>query len=96
MEDCSLLTAHVSLFSGYFFDAAGVDTIRADENPSHLALNAGFDSLQIGPPDSFCLVVGVTDVVSYRMPLAAKFADSCHGYCLRILSIMSVVEWSLR
>ena len=77
-------------------DPAGVNAIRADENTSRLAVHPRLYLLQIGPPAPLGLIVGVADVVSYRASLAADGTDSCHDYCLRILSIMSVVEWPLR
>jgi hypothetical protein len=63
---------------GYFLHPAGVDAVGADENPPYLAVNSGFNPLQVGSPESFSLIVGVADAVSYRVTLAADFADSRH------------------
>ena len=75
-----------------FFDPAGVNAIGADKDASHLTAHPRPHLLQIGPPDSFGLVVGVADAVPYGVSLAADGTDSCHDYCLRILSMISVVE----
>lgn len=65
-------------YSGHFLNAAGMDTIRANESALNLPVKIGPNSLQIGTPRSLSLVIGVTDVVANRAAFAANRTNSGH------------------
>ena len=50
---------------GDLFDPVGMNTLGADENAPHLAVDPCPYLLQIGLPDPLGFIVGVADVISY-------------------------------
>jgi hypothetical protein len=72
-----------------------VNAVCAHQSPFHPAVEIGFDSLQIGPPNPFRFVVGMAHVVPDGAALAADGTDSRHNQLL-ILSMISEVEKPLK
>ncbi len=64
---------------GDFLNPTGVNALGTDENAPHLVIHTCPYPLQIWVPDSFCFIISVADVMSYRSSLTADAANSCHN-----------------
>jgi hypothetical protein len=49
-----------------------MNAIRTDQRAPYLAVEVGFDTLQVGAPGSFAFIVGMADVVADRTAFAAN------------------------
>lgn len=63
----------------HFLNAAGMNTIRANESALNLPIKISPHSLEIGTPRALRLVIGVTDVVANGAALAANRTNSGHS-----------------
>jgi len=59
-------------------DAAGMNTIGADQRAFDLSLKLGFDPLQIGAPRPLAFIVSMTDGIAHRSVLSANRTNSRH------------------
>jgi hypothetical protein len=65
---------------GNFLDASGMNTIRANQSALNLSIKIGSNSLQIGTPRAFGLIVGVTDVVANGAAFSADRTNPRHSF----------------
>src|SRR5690606_12302977 len=78
IEKGSLASGSGRPLCGRLYHLAGADAAGANLDPTRLALDGHTDGLQIRHPAALPPVVGVTDVISGRRPLATDGADACH------------------
>ena len=74
---------------GCFRDAAGPNAGSADTNVHARAIDHGANTLQIWIPAAAAGIVGVTDHVPERRPLAANLASHSHDNSSPILTMLN-------